>query len=101
MKRLQAIAEGISRVGAIVGGAMLLLASVTICVDIVLRYTFSMTLGGADENFGNYDKTACDSTRLMQSSKQHLHEWARLLQRQGPSDNLPAKQNQHRGNADG
>ena len=52
MKRLQAMAEAISRVGAIVGGAMLLLAAVTICVDIFLRYTFAMTLGGADELSG-------------------------------------------------
>jgi TRAP-type C4-dicarboxylate transport system permease small subunit len=52
MKRLQAIAEGISRVGAIVGGAMLLLAAVTICIDIFLRYAFSLTVGGADELSG-------------------------------------------------
>jgi len=52
MKRLQAMAEGIARGGAIVGGAMLLLASVIICVDIFLRYTFAMTLGGADELSG-------------------------------------------------
>jgi len=52
MKRLQAIAEGISRGGAIVGGAMLLLAAVTICIDIVLRYAFSLTVGGADELSG-------------------------------------------------
>jgi TRAP-type C4-dicarboxylate transport system permease small subunit len=52
MGRLQAIAEGISRVGAIVGGAMLLIASLVICVDITLRYTISKTLGGADELSG-------------------------------------------------
>ena len=52
MKRLQALAEGVSRVGAIVGGAMLMLAAVTICIDIVLRYTISKTLGGADELSG-------------------------------------------------
>jgi TRAP-type C4-dicarboxylate transport system permease small subunit len=52
MQRLQAIAEGISRVGAIVGGAMLLIASLVICVDITLRYTISKTLGGADELSG-------------------------------------------------
>jgi TRAP-type C4-dicarboxylate transport system permease small subunit len=52
MKRLQAIAEGVSRAGAIVGGAMLLLASVTICIDIFLRYAFSLTVGGADELSG-------------------------------------------------
>jgi TRAP-type C4-dicarboxylate transport system permease small subunit len=52
MQRLQTIAEGISRVGAIVGGAMLLVASIVICVDITLRYTVSFTLGGADELSG-------------------------------------------------
>ena len=52
MNRLQAAAEGISRVGAIIGGAMLLVASVLICIDITLRYTMSITLGGADELSG-------------------------------------------------
>jgi TRAP-type C4-dicarboxylate transport system permease small subunit len=52
MQRLQTIAEGISRVGAIVGGALLLIASIVICVDIALRYTLSWTLGGADELSG-------------------------------------------------
>ena len=52
MGRLQAIAEGISRVGAIIGGAMLLIASLVICVDITLRNTISKTLGGADELSG-------------------------------------------------
>ena len=52
MERLQSAAEGISRVGAIAGGAMLLVASVLICIDITLRYTISVTLGGADELSG-------------------------------------------------
>ena len=52
MQRLQSAAEGISRVGAIVGGAMLLIASILICIDITLRYTLSITLGGADELSG-------------------------------------------------
>ena len=52
MQRLQTAAEGISRVGAIVGGAMLLVASILICIDITLRYTLSLTLGGADELSG-------------------------------------------------
>jgi TRAP-type C4-dicarboxylate transport system permease small subunit len=52
MKHLQEIASRISRGGAIVGGAMLLLAAVTICIDIVLRYAFSLTVGGADELAG-------------------------------------------------
>ena len=52
MKQLQSAAEQISRVGAIVGGAMLLVASILICIDITLRYTISVTLGGADELSG-------------------------------------------------
>jgi TRAP-type C4-dicarboxylate transport system permease small subunit len=52
MHRLQAVAEGISRIGAIIGGAMLMVASVMICIDITLRYTMSVTLGGADELAG-------------------------------------------------
>jgi TRAP-type C4-dicarboxylate transport system permease small subunit len=52
MKRLQGIAARVARVGAIAGGVMLLLAAVTICVDIVLRYAFSLTVGGADELSG-------------------------------------------------
>jgi TRAP-type C4-dicarboxylate transport system permease small subunit len=52
MQRLQTIAERISRVGAIVGGAMLLIASIVICIDITTRYLFSWTVGGADELSG-------------------------------------------------
>jgi TRAP-type C4-dicarboxylate transport system permease small subunit len=52
MKHLQTVAGEISRVGAIVGGAMLLVASILICIDITLRYTVSITLGGADELSG-------------------------------------------------
>ena len=52
MERLQEVAAGISRAGAIVGGAMLLVASLVVCVDIFLRYAFSMTVGGADELSG-------------------------------------------------
>ena len=52
MRRLQAVAATISRGGAIVGGALLLLASVVICVDIFLRYAFSRTVGGADDLAG-------------------------------------------------
>jgi TRAP-type C4-dicarboxylate transport system permease small subunit len=52
MERLQSIATGISRVGAVIGGAMLLVASIVICIDITLRYTVSRTLGGADELSG-------------------------------------------------
>ncbi len=52
MNRLHAIAQGISRVGAIAGGALLLVAAITIFVDITLRYTVSHTLGGADDLSG-------------------------------------------------
>jgi TRAP-type C4-dicarboxylate transport system permease small subunit len=52
MGRLQTLAEGITRVGAIVGGALLLIASIAICIDITLRYLFAWTLGGADELSG-------------------------------------------------
>jgi TRAP-type C4-dicarboxylate transport system permease small subunit len=52
MKRLHEAAHGISRVGAIVGGALLLIASILICIDITTRYLFAWTLGGADELSG-------------------------------------------------
>src|SRR3977135_2812033 len=52
MKRLQSVAQDISRAGTIVGGAMLLIASILICIDITLRYTLALPLGGADELSG-------------------------------------------------
>jgi TRAP-type C4-dicarboxylate transport system permease small subunit len=52
MQRLQSAATAISRAGAIVGGALLLAAALTICVDIFLRYAFSRTIGGADDLSG-------------------------------------------------
>jgi TRAP-type C4-dicarboxylate transport system permease small subunit len=52
MNRLQSIARGISRVGAIAGGALLLIASLIICFDVTMRYAFSWTVGGADELSG-------------------------------------------------
>jgi TRAP-type C4-dicarboxylate transport system permease small subunit len=52
MERLQAFAAAISRAGAIVGGALLLAASIVICIDIALRYAFSLTIGGADDLSG-------------------------------------------------
>ena len=52
MQRLQSIATAISRAGAIAGGALLLAAALTICVDIFLRYTFALTIGGADDLSG-------------------------------------------------
>src|SRR5258706_3208535 len=52
MERLQEVAAQVARGGAIVGGALLLVAAITICVDIFLRYTFSLTIGGADDLSG-------------------------------------------------
>jgi TRAP-type C4-dicarboxylate transport system permease small subunit len=52
MDRLQSLAQGISRVGAIAGGALLLVASLVICLDITMRYMFAWTVGGADELSG-------------------------------------------------
>ena len=52
MQRLQTTAESIARWGALAGGAMLLAASIVICIDIFLRYLFSKTVGGADELAG-------------------------------------------------
>ena len=52
MERLQSIATGISRAGAIAGGALLLIAAIVICIDISLRYAFAWTVGGADELSG-------------------------------------------------
>jgi TRAP-type C4-dicarboxylate transport system permease small subunit len=52
MKRLQSLAEDVSRAGAVVGGALLLIASILICIDITVRYLFAWTIGGADELSG-------------------------------------------------
>ena len=52
MRRLQSIAAGVSRAGALIGGAMLLAAAATICIDVFLRYAFARTVGGADELAG-------------------------------------------------
>ncbi len=52
MERLQELAARIARGGAIVGGALLLVAALAICVDIFLRYAFSLTIGGADDLSG-------------------------------------------------
>ena len=41
-----------SRVGRIVGGAMLLLAAVLICIDMLLRKFLARSIGGADELSG-------------------------------------------------
>ena len=52
MQRLQSVATAISRAGSIIGGALLLAAALTICVDIFLRYAFARTIGGADDLSG-------------------------------------------------
>jgi TRAP-type C4-dicarboxylate transport system permease small subunit len=52
VERLQEVATRVSRAGAIAGGALLLFASIAICIDITTRYLFAWTLGGADELSG-------------------------------------------------
>jgi len=52
MERLQEVAAQVARGGAIVGGALLLIAALVICLDISLRYLFSLTVGGADDLSG-------------------------------------------------
>lgn len=52
MQRLIALAHTVSRAGAWVGGALVLLAAVIVAVDVVLRAAFSVTIGGSDELSG-------------------------------------------------
>jgi TRAP-type C4-dicarboxylate transport system permease small subunit len=52
MNRLLHAAERVSYWGAIFGGVLLLLASLVIGIDVVLRKWFLLTLGGADELAG-------------------------------------------------
>lgn len=52
MMRLIAYAHSVSRAGAWVGGALVLLAAVIVAVDVVLRAAFSVTIGGSDELSG-------------------------------------------------
>jgi TRAP-type C4-dicarboxylate transport system permease small subunit len=52
MDRLMHWAERVSHGGGIFGGILLLLASILVSVDVILRKWFLMTLGGADELAG-------------------------------------------------
>ena len=52
LERLDRIARAIARAGAVVGGALLLLSALIICVDVFLRYFFVLSVGGSDELSG-------------------------------------------------
>jgi TRAP-type C4-dicarboxylate transport system permease small subunit len=52
MNALHRSALAIAQAGARIGGALILLAAVVIAIDVVLRATFSRTVGGADELSG-------------------------------------------------
>jgi len=52
MDGLLRLAMAVSRIGAIAGGALLLGAALIIGIDVVLRYSFNLTIGGADELSG-------------------------------------------------
>lgn len=46
------LARRVSHAGGIFGGTLLLVASFVVCIDVVLRKWWSVTLGGADELAG-------------------------------------------------
>jgi TRAP-type C4-dicarboxylate transport system permease small subunit len=50
--RLHRLAFAVTRVGALIGGMLLLLAAIIIGIDIVLRVGFARSIGGADELSG-------------------------------------------------
>lgn len=52
MERLQSITETISRVGAYVGGGLLLIAVFLVIFDVIARKFFEFSLAGADELSG-------------------------------------------------
>ena len=52
MKWVVRAIEGVSRVAAWIGGAMLIAAALLVCVEIVLRKAFLVSIGGADELSG-------------------------------------------------
>jgi TRAP-type C4-dicarboxylate transport system permease small subunit len=52
MQRLHRWASAVSNAGALIGGLLLLAAAVIIGIDIVLRYAFARSIGGADELSG-------------------------------------------------
>lgn len=49
MNRILHFTEALNRVGVWIGGILLLLTSVMIAVEVVLRKAFSISMGGADE----------------------------------------------------
>ncbi len=52
MQRLHRLADAISRAGALIGGIILLVAAIIIGIDILMRYAFARSIGGADELSG-------------------------------------------------
>jgi TRAP-type C4-dicarboxylate transport system permease small subunit len=52
MQRLHRLADAVANAGALIGGLLLLAAAVIIGIDIVLRYSFARSIGGADELSG-------------------------------------------------
>jgi len=52
MHALHRLALAIARLGALLGGGLLLIAAVIIGLDVVLRTVFSKSIGGADELSG-------------------------------------------------
>ena len=52
MQRLHRLADAVASAGALIGGLLLLAAAVIIGIDIVLRYSFARSIGGADELSG-------------------------------------------------
>ena len=52
MQRLHRLADAVSRAGALVGGILLLVAAIIIGIDILMRYAFARSIGGADELSG-------------------------------------------------
>jgi TRAP-type C4-dicarboxylate transport system permease small subunit len=52
MQRLIVLATAVSRAGTWFGGALVVIAAVTVTVDVVLRAALSITIGGSDELSG-------------------------------------------------
>jgi TRAP-type C4-dicarboxylate transport system permease small subunit len=52
MQRLHRLAYAVAQAGALAGGLLLLAAAIIIGIDIVLRFGFARSIGGADELSG-------------------------------------------------
>jgi len=52
MERIHAVAYRASRIGALFGGVLILLAALLLSVDVMIRKVFNVTIGGADELAG-------------------------------------------------